>query len=268
MKRYFSDSLIRAHSANRSWIWARKQAWTISAIVRYGIYSNLIQKRSVKRTTCSIATAVWVITAIWQHERVLFLTEKLIGGKKAYWINRTAAVIPHKGKYLYVSLTNGLMQLTVVWSGILQNDIKSLEEWKHVAISQNTLDTDILAIEDSILSQTLLTFRQRQEDIVSFIMCKSQWNLRWLSCLAREEKKIVFFESGERNNKTGTRGNWKFFLFHLLCRFSSSLLRVTPLHSMSLPLPLLAPSRPWSRPVRVSAKAIFIYKAFARKLQI
>jgi hypothetical protein len=66
------------------------------------------------------------------------------------------------------------MQLTVVWSGILQNDIKSLEEWKHVPISQNSLDTDILAIEDSILSQTLLTFRQRQEDIVSFIMCKSQ----------------------------------------------------------------------------------------------
>jgi hypothetical protein len=66
------------------------------------------------------------------------------------------------------------MQLTVVWSGILQNDIKSLEEWKHVPISQNSLDTDILAIEDSILSQTLLTFRQRQEDIVSFIMCKRQ----------------------------------------------------------------------------------------------
>lgn len=197
MRRYFNDSLIRAHSANRSWIWARKQAWTISAIARYEIYSNLTRKRSVKRTTCSIATAVWVITAIWPHERVLFLTESLLAGKKAYWINGTAAVIPHKGKYLYISLTNGLMQLTVVWSGILQNDIKSLEEWKHVPISQNSLDTDILAIEDSILSQTLLTFRQRQEDIVSFIMCKSQWNLRWLSCLAREEKKLFFLRAGK-----------------------------------------------------------------------
>jgi hypothetical protein len=56
---------------------------------------------------------------------------------------------------------------------LLQNDIKSLEEWKHTAISENTVDNDILAIDDTILTQALLTFRQRQEDIVSFVMKKS-----------------------------------------------------------------------------------------------
>jgi hypothetical protein len=56
---------------------------------------------------------------------------------------------------------------------LLQNDIKSLEEWKHVSISENTVDNDILAIDDTILTQALLTFRQRQEDIVSFVMRKS-----------------------------------------------------------------------------------------------
>ncbi|CAO3659842.1 unnamed protein product [Umbelopsis ramanniana] len=56
---------------------------------------------------------------------------------------------------------------------LTKNDIKSLEEWKHTAISENTVDNDILAIDDTILTQALLTFRQRQEDIVSFVMKKS-----------------------------------------------------------------------------------------------
>ncbi|KAI9283803.1 P-loop containing nucleoside triphosphate hydrolase protein [Umbelopsis sp. AD052] len=56
---------------------------------------------------------------------------------------------------------------------VTKNDIKSLQEWKHIVISENTVDNDILAIDDTILTQALLTFRQRQEDIVSFVMKKS-----------------------------------------------------------------------------------------------
>lgn len=122
MRRYFNDSLIRAHSANRSWIWARKQAWTISAIARYEIYSNLTRKRSVKRTTCSIATAVWVITAIWPHERVTISNRKPISRQKSILNQRNRSSHSSQRQVsLYISYqwshaaNRGLVRNTAEW---------------------------------------------------------------------------------------------------------------------------------------------------------
>ncbi|KAG2177342.1 hypothetical protein INT43_007999 [Umbelopsis isabellina] len=53
---------------------------------------------------------------------------------------------------------------------VTKNDIKSLAEWKHVLISEDTTDSAILGISDSVLSQVLLAYREQSDNIVSFIM--------------------------------------------------------------------------------------------------
>jgi hypothetical protein len=53
---------------------------------------------------------------------------------------------------------------------ITQDDIKSLTKWNHVAISEDATDFTGSGFNDSVLSQVLLGFRERSENVISFLM--------------------------------------------------------------------------------------------------
>lgn len=53
---------------------------------------------------------------------------------------------------------------------VTKNDIKSLAEWKHISISEDTTESTVLDISDSVLSKVLLAYRERSENVLSFIM--------------------------------------------------------------------------------------------------